>query len=229
MHNKQFILAVFLLLFSPLSFGYVSYDDESTAYSDSYETYDSGSQPYDDYNSSKPYRDDDYYATSSAFSDSPPVEEEYYEDDERRNYNSRTPRLPRKINPPGEKVIIVDPRSHGWGAYTPEGILVRSGLATAGGKWCRDTGRSCRTSVGSFRIFSLGNSDCVSSIYPLEEGGGAPMPYCMFFNGSQGLHGSNQVREANVSHGCVRVSVGDAEWIRFQFATIGTKVIVMPY
>jgi len=55
------------------------------------------------------------------------------------------------------------------------------------------------------------------------------MPYCMFFNGKQGLHGSNQVVRGNVSHGCVRLHVGDAKWIRFNFATIGTKVIVKPY
>ncbi len=44
------------------------------------------------------------------------------------------------------------------------------------------------------------------------------MPYCMFFNGNQGLHGSPYVMEGNVSHGCVRLSVSDAEWLRFNFA-----------
>jgi lipoprotein-anchoring transpeptidase ErfK/SrfK len=59
--------------------------------------------------------------------------------------------------------------------------------------------------------------------------GGAPMPYCMFFNGSQGLHGSYEVVDGNASHGCVRMTVSDAEWVRFNFATIGTKVVVRPY
>lgn len=144
--------------------------------------------------------------------------------------------LPSQISPPGEKVIIVDPRIHRWGAYSSDGELIRSGMATAGGHWCKDIKRSCRTKTGTFRIFSLGNSGCKSRKYPLPRGG-APMPYCMFFNGGQGLHGSNQVFNGNGSHGCVRLHVDDARWIRFDFAEgpsdnngfRGTKVIVRPY
>ena len=144
--------------------------------------------------------------------------------------------LPQSINPPGEKVIIIDPRVHAWGAYNAQGKLLRSGLATAGGKWCRDIGRSCRTKAGSFRIYSLGSSSCISHKYPLPHGG-APMPYCMFFNGKQGLHGSNEVVYGNISHGCVRLHVGDARWLRFQFVEgpnasnhyQGTRVIVRSY
>lgn len=55
------------------------------------------------------------------------------------------------------------------------------------------------------------------------------MPYCMFFNGRQGLHGSYEVVKGNISHGCVRVHVEDAKWIRFNFAGYGTRVIVRPY
>ncbi len=55
------------------------------------------------------------------------------------------------------------------------------------------------------------------------------MPYCMFFNGNQGLHGSHELAEGNISHGCVRISVDDAYWVRFNFANIGTKIIVMSY
>lgn len=144
--------------------------------------------------------------------------------------------LPSQISPPGEKVVLVDPKIHRWGAYTPDGELIRSGLATAGGKWCRDIGRSCRTKVGSFRIYSLGSKGCKSSKYPRPRGG-APMPYCMFFNGGQGLHGSNNVVAGNVSHGCVRLHVEDAAWLRFDFVDgpsannnyRGTKVIIKPY
>jgi lipoprotein-anchoring transpeptidase ErfK/SrfK len=127
-----------------------------------------------------------------------------------------------------EKVIIVDPNVHAWGAYA-NGTLIRSGLATAGSTWCSDIGRPCKTKTGVFRVYSLGGEDCVSSIYPIEEGGGAPMPYCMYFNGSQGLHGSDHVVRGNISHGCVRMRVGDAEWLRYNFVNIGTKVIVRPY
>ena len=136
-------------------------------------------------------------------------------------------RLPKKITT-SEKVVLVDPRVHAWGAYTANGELVRAGLATAGSSWCSDIKRACRTKPGSFRIQSLGNANCKSSIYPLPRGG-APMPYCMFFNKNQGLHGSYNVVEGNVSHGCVRLRVHDAEWLRFQFVKMGTKVIVKPY
>jgi lipoprotein-anchoring transpeptidase ErfK/SrfK len=143
------------------------------------------------------------------------------------NYASR---IPGHIATNGQRVIVVDPRVHVWGAYDANGDLLKSGLASAGSGWCSDLRRPCRTKVGTFHIQSLGNASCKSSIFPMPHGG-APMPYCMFFNGSQGLHGSpsSHVVEGNVSHGCVRVNVADAEWIRFNFANIGTKVVVKPY
>src|SRR5579872_6628307 len=143
----------------------------------------------------------------------------------RPNYASR---MPGSITPLGEKVIIVNPNVHAFGAYDSNGDLLRGGLATAGNDWCPDIHRRCHTRSGSFRIQSLGSASCKSTIYPLPRGG-APMPYCMFFNGSQGLHGSYEVVDGNISHGCVRLHVDDAEWIRFNFARIGTKVIVKPY
>lgn len=144
--------------------------------------------------------------------------------------------LPSYITPPGEKLIIVDPRIHAFGAYDANGRLLRSGMTTAGNRWCADIGRPCRTKAGTFRIFSLGGAGCKSSKYPLPNGG-AKMPYCMFFNGSQAIHGSNEVVYGNVSHGCVRVHVADARWLRFNFVEgpnksnnyRGTRVIVKPY
>lgn len=141
-----------------------------------------------------------------------------------QNYASR---IPGHINT-SEKVVVVDPRVHAWGAYGANGDLIRAGLATAGSSWCPDLGRPCRTKVGSFRVNSLGSPNCKSTIFPLPRGG-APMPYCMFFNKNQGLHGSYEVVEGNVSHGCVRMHVSDAEWLRYNFVNIGTKVIVRPY
>jgi lipoprotein-anchoring transpeptidase ErfK/SrfK len=136
----------------------------------------------------------------------------------------------------GEKSIIVDPRMHMWAAYDEDGKLVKTGMATLGNSFCRDTGRSCRTKVGTHRIESLGDAGCKSRKFPLPRGG-APMPYCMFFHNGQALHGSNAVVRANVSHGCVRLHVSDAKWLRFNFAEeptkaneqIGTKVIILPY
>lgn len=144
--------------------------------------------------------------------------------------------LPQFISPPGEKVIIVDPNVHAFGAYNADGKLLRTGLVTAGGRWCPDIHRSCRTRSGTFRIYSLGSGGCKSSKYPLPRGG-APMPYCMFFNKNQALHGSYNVVYGNVSHGCVRLHVGDAKWLRFNFVEgpnsvngyRGTKVVVRAY
>lgn len=141
------------------------------------------------------------------------------------DYSSR---MPQSIPARGEKVIVVDPRVHAWGAYSSDGKLIRSGLATAGANWCPDIQRACRTKAGTFRIASLGSFSCKSKKYPLPRGG-APMPYCMFFNGGQGLHGSYNVVDGNASHGCVRLTVSDAEWVRFNFAKVGTKVIVRSY
>ncbi len=136
----------------------------------------------------------------------------------------------------GEKVIVINPRNHTWSAYDASGNLQRSGVATAGSHWCKDLHRPCRTKTGTFRIYSLGSRGCVSRKFPLGRGG-APMPYCMFFNGGQGIHGSNQVVRGNISHGCVRVTVDSAAWLRFNFVEgpnrsngyRGTKVIVKPY
>lgn len=150
-----------------------------------------------------------------------------------RNYDSG---LPEQIQPLGEKLIIVDPNVHEWGAYSSDGELVRSGIATSGSNWCRDLHRRCHTKSGSFRIYSLGSSGCISHRFPLPRGG-APMPYCMYFNGGQALHGSYEVVDGNISHGCVRLHVDDARWLRFDFVEgpnasnnyRGTRVVVRPY
>ena len=146
--------------------------------------------------------------------------------------------FPSAIDPPGEKVIVVSPRYHVWGAYYADGTLARTGLATAGAKWCRDTKAPCRTKTGSYRIYSLGDSDCISTRFPLPHGG-APMPYCMYFNGNQALHGSpsRSVVRGNISHGCVRLRIADAQWLRYHFAEgpgyrngyRGTRVVILPY
>jgi hypothetical protein len=145
--------------------------------------------------------------------------------------------FPRTVQALGEKVIVFDPKKHAWGAYAASGDLIRWGPATGGKDWCDDVDSACQTDTGIFRIYSVGNSDCVSTKFPVPEGG-APMPYCMYFNGGQALHGSpGGVLKGNVSHGCVRLFVQDAEWLRYDFVEPpmaynqyrGTKVIVLPY
>jgi hypothetical protein len=145
--------------------------------------------------------------------------------------------FPKNVQAPGEKVIVVDPSTGAWAAYDAAGILVRWGPASAGADWCKDIDRPCNTHAGSFRIFSLGSSDCFSTKFPLPDGG-APMPFCMYFNNGQALHGEpNGLPGYNASHGCVRLYVNDAEWLRYDFAEgpnannnyRGTKIIVKSY
>jgi hypothetical protein len=145
--------------------------------------------------------------------------------------------FPRQIDAPDEKLIVFDPKLYAWAAYDADGSLVRWGPATGGQNWCSDIDEPCHTKAGTFRIFSMGDSSCVSTKFPIPEGG-APMPYCMYFNGGQALHGSpGGVVRGNVSHGCVRMFVRDAEWMRYEFIDPpdeynnyrGTEVIVLPY
>ncbi len=209
-----------------LSGSLCAYEYENSSNSDGYDY--SPSDYAEPVNDSVYYEDNDR-GNYQRYTDDRQIDEREFYDSPRYvsghpNYASR---LPKNIAP-GERVIVVNPHTHVWGAYTESGKLVRAGLATAGARYCNDIGRSCRTKTGEFRIFSLGDSDCVSSLYPVGEGG-APMPYCMFFNGGQGLHGSDHLAEGNLSHGCVRISVNDAEWLRYHFAEKGTKVIIKPY
>lgn len=136
--------------------------------------------------------------------------------------------MPSQIEPIGERMILVDPSIHQWGAYDPNGRLVRQGRATSGADWCNDIQQPCRTHTGSFRIRSLGSAGCKSPSFPLPRGG-APMPYCMYYNEVQAIHGSPKVVKGNISHGCVRVYPSDAKWLRFNFARIGTLVHILPY
>lgn len=145
--------------------------------------------------------------------------------------------FPLHIPDPQEKVIMVDPINIAWGAYAPDGKLIRWGPISAGADYCKDIHEPCHTHTGTFRIFSLGSSDCISRKFPLPKGG-APMPYCMYFNNGQALHGEpNGLPGYNASHGCVRLYVNDAEWLRYDFVEgpnasnsyRGTKVIVGPY
>lgn len=142
-------------------------------------------------------------------------------------------RLPQQVDTDGKKMVLVDPNAHAWGAYGADGKLIRAGIATAGGATCPpdETGEpDCRTGIGTFHITSMGGGDCYSKTYPKPQGGGL-MPYCMYFNNGQALHGSPDdiVLENNVSHGCVRMRIQDAEWMRNNFAQVGTKVKVLPY
>lgn len=141
-------------------------------------------------------------------------------------------RLPATYDTKGKKTVLVNPNVHAWGAYDATGKLVRAGIATSGGAVCPpDADESyCKTGMGTFHITSMGGDRCASKKYPRPYGGGL-MPYCMYFNGGQALHGSPDsiVVDANISHGCIRMRIPDAEWMRYNFAQVGTRVVVLRY
>lgn len=136
-------------------------------------------------------------------------------------------------DPPGpyynsKGTFVFSPNRLSWYAYDPGGSVVASGRASGGQHYCADVGRSCKTPIGKFRVHRKGDSSCISSKYPLGEGG-ARMPHCMFFHRGYAIHGATNVPNYNASHGCIRVFPNDASWLSNNFIRHGTTVIVHPY
>jgi hypothetical protein len=183
--------------------------------------------------------DDDYYENSSYQQPAPDTRYQdpgsdlpAYQHNTQYDHEDFSSRLPAHENTNGQRLVLVDPNVHAWGAYDASGSLIRAGIATAGGAQCPPDANEedCRTSSGTFHITNMGGEGCISKKYPRPNGGGL-MPYCMYFNNGQALHGSpdNIVVEDNVSHGCVRMRIPDAQWMWSNFAKVGTEVKVLPY
>ena len=130
-----------------------------------------------------------------------------------------------RVKTGGRKLILVDLKKHAFAAYNKHGYLVHWGPVSGGQNWCSDVGRSCRTIIGSFKIYRKQGAGCVSGKFPLPNGG-AKMPYCMHFRGGYALHAS-QLPGYHASHGCVRLFKADAIWLNHNFASIGTRIIVV--
>ncbi|MCC5791504.1 MAG: L,D-transpeptidase [Legionellaceae bacterium] len=137
--------------------------------------------------------------------------------------------FPLQIAATGRKRFIFDPQDFSWAAYDAEGERLLTGAASGGKDFCEDIGESCRTVSGSFRVYRKKGEECRSGEYPLEEGGGAKMPYCMYFFRGITIHAAYEVPRANSSHGCVRVLPSAAKWLNEQFIDYKTDVIVMDY
>ena len=140
--------------------------------------------------------------------------------------------FPKKIKPPHEKVIIVNQDLLAWGAFNPDGQLIKWGPIASGKDFCPDINRGCRTVTGVFYMFNKQGGDCESNTFPVGRGGSS-MPYCMFFFKGYAMHGSKEVVGRRASHGCVRMFTRDAKWLNHHFVEImhhsndlGTKVIV---
>lgn len=141
--------------------------------------------------------------------------------------------MDKKINNNGKKLIIVNLPMLAFGAYNEKGDLVYWGPVSGGRDWCNDVRRPCKTIRGAFSVFNKEGAKCRSRSFPVDRGGGAPMPYCMFFHTGYALHGSHEVPGYNASHGCVRMYTKDAKWLNEQFVDLpmsdidsGTEVIV---
>ncbi len=129
----------------------------------------------------------------------------------------------------GKKVFIYDPRANAWAVYDNKGDRANTGRGSGGAAYCPDVGRPCRTIVGKFSIINKQGADCTSSKYPIEEGGGGPMPYCMHFHPiGYAIHGSREVPNHNASHGCIRVNPVAAAWLS-DYLPMGSTVIVRSY
>lgn len=129
----------------------------------------------------------------------------------------------------GRKVFIFDPQATAWAAYDAQGNLVKTGSASGGKDYCDDIGRQCHTVTGTFSVYSKKGAECTSSVYPIETGGGAKMPYCMHFHQGYSIHAAYEVPNYNASHGCIRVLPSAAQWLNQDFMDVGTTVIVRPY
>lgn len=116
----------------------------------------------------------------------------------------------------GTRYIEVSKSKLAFGAYDENGDLQYWGPVSTARGYCPDLHHGCHTPSGVFAIYSKGGAGCVSNKFPLGRGG-APMPYCMFFNGGFALHGSYDVVGYNASHGCVRMYIEDAKWLNHEF------------
>ncbi|MCD6055687.1 MAG: L,D-transpeptidase [Gammaproteobacteria bacterium] len=152
-----------------------------------------------------------------------------YENNASQNKTPKvTYQFPETREATGKKVFIFEPQYARYGLYDEEGDLLYQGRASGGKGYCPDTGSACVTPAGTYQIYRKQGAECKSTKFPVGVGG-APMPYCMFFHKGYAVHGSNDVPDRNASHGCIRVTPEDAEWLNEDHLNIGDTVIVRSY
>lgn len=133
--------------------------------------------------------------------------------------------FPGHVKSNGERFVIVNLSLHAFGAYDEKGNLVHWGPVSAGKGWCPDVRLYCNTAVGAFRVVEKQGRKCISDKFPVETGGGAPMPYCMYYYRGFALHGST-LPGFHASHGCIRLFRDDAKWLNKHFLKVGSRVVV---
>jgi lipoprotein-anchoring transpeptidase ErfK/SrfK len=139
------------------------------------------------------------------------------------------PIFPQNIGTTTANIFIFDPKNLQWAVYDKKGDRVGMGKGVGGKDFCPDINKPCRTVEGVYTVFRTENEACTSKTFPIDEGGGAPMPHCMFFYKGYAIHGSNQLPDKNASHGCIRVSKEAAEWMNTYYIQPGSIVMVLPY
>lgn len=165
--------------------------------------------------------------------DQPVYHQKYsYDDSTPRKIRKKVKRhgggFPQQREATGRRVFVFNPNILTWAVYNENGNLVRTGHGVGGKGYCPDSHRRCKTPSGVFHVLGKAGPGFKSSKYPLP-GGGAPMPYAMFFSRYYAIHGSNDVPNYNASHGCIRVYTSDARWLNQNFLQYGSTVIVHPY
>lgn len=138
------------------------------------------------------------------------------------------PVFPEHLESPKTTLFIFDPSNLQWAVYDTNGNRIGLGKAVGGKDFCPDINKPCRTVEGSYTVFRAGDHDCTSKTFPIDEGGGAPMPHCVFFYKGYAIHGSDHLPDYNASHGCIRVRKQAAEWIS-NYINVGSTVVVLPY
>lgn len=136
--------------------------------------------------------------------------------------------FPNQIDPSvtqGKRTVVVKLNLQAFGAYDESGKLIHWGPVSGGKGWCDDVNRACKTATGEHKVYRKQGQECISSQFPVETAGGAPMPYCMHYYQGFALHGA-LLPGFNASHGCVRLFNDDAKWLNQHFVRIGTRVIV---
>ncbi|OGT51318.1 MAG: hypothetical protein A3F17_03250 [Gammaproteobacteria bacterium RIFCSPHIGHO2_12_FULL_41_15] len=140
-----------------------------------------------------------------------------------KDYMSYAP-CPYEIPATGQKLVRINMKSLAFCAYSAKGSLVHWGPVSGGKYWCQDIGRDCSTQEGSYLVFDKRGRECESNTFPVEEAGGAKMPFCMFFYRGYALHAST-LPGYNDSHGCVRMFYKDAIWLNRGFVMVGDTAV----
>ncbi len=109
-------------------------------------------------------------------------------------------------------------------AYAKENGKVVRTFAVSPGKAGSETDQGNYAVYTKLDMQNMGNPDTTKAPYYYTP----DVPYVMYFNGSEGFHGTywhNEFGKQPMSHGCVNLSVGDAAWL-FDWTPIGTEVWV---